>query len=171
MNAHQESVKQFIELASGSKIPVRPEIPDKKVRLLCAQLILEEMRETIAALGYDVRYDNLDAGLYLVETNPVDIIEVADGIADSHYVLSYAACKFGIREQPIQEEVNLNNLKKFDNWSKAELDMYKEYEYTVTKLANGYWCVKDKNGKVQKPPTHKKPDIKALLELQGWTQS
>lgn len=122
---HQQRVNEFMAKA-GQEVPAHPCIPDEKVRLLRARLILEEAMETILALGIDlnVRYTGVGAGGEIPVTkksirfdvNPTrqpDLIEIADGCADISVVTTGTLSACGIADLPLLEEVDRSNLDKF----------------------------------------------------------
>lgn len=75
---------------------------------------------------------------FIEAANNKDIIEVADGLADLLYVIYGAACAFGIDLQPVFWEVHRSNMSKL----------------------GGY---KREDGKLIKPDTYSRPDIKSVL--------
>jgi predicted HAD superfamily Cof-like phosphohydrolase len=126
MRRHVQQVRNFMSLA-GQELPPKPVVPDEATRLLRAKLILEEAMETIRALGVDVRYPVpsggsvasyselvlQDHGFVFGACFPVDLIQVADGVADLTVVATGTALACGIDPEPIQELVDESNLKKF----------------------------------------------------------
>lgn len=77
-----------------------------------------------------------------------DIIEVADALADLLYVVYSAAVAWGIAIDPVFMEVHYANMQKF---------------------APGSYEREDK--KWMKPPGWQPPDIRAVLESQGYETS
>lgn len=71
-----------------------------------------------------------------------DLLEIVDGICDEIYVLLWMAVGYGIYLPPFLKEVCVNNYLK-----------------TIVPP------VRDEKGKLQKPPGHKPPRIKEMLEL------
>lgn len=121
-NVHEWSVKFEAEVNSV------PTIPSQDVKTLRKKLIEEEViNELFPAIDND------------------DIVEIADAIADTLYVVFGTAIAYGINIQPIFDEVHRSNM------SKANPDG------TVTK---------NEFGKVVKPPTYSKADVKSKLEAQ-----
>jgi predicted HAD superfamily Cof-like phosphohydrolase len=84
--------------------------------------------------------------LYALDTK--DMVKVADGIADSIYVLLGTAIAFGIDLEPIWEAVHDSNMKKVRH------DMSDEANNTIHKVV--------------KPEGWQPPDIEGLLKAQGW---
>ena len=151
---HYERVRQFMQKV-GQETPSVPVIPDEKTRLLRAKLILEEAIETINALGVEVRLRSEEgqAGVVTVEphelafaiTGEVDLGGVVDGCADISVVTIGTLIAFGVDDEPVLEEVDEANLRKFGPGSYARED--------------GKWI---------KPPGWTPPDIEGVLERQGW---
>jgi predicted HAD superfamily Cof-like phosphohydrolase len=73
-----------------------PGIPDAVTKELRKKLITEECTELIKALDDD------------------DLIAIADGIADLHYVVSGTALSYGIPEDAVFDEVHRSNMSKAD---------------------------------------------------------
>lgn len=146
MDIHQSRVEQFMKLAKQD-IPDSPEVPDAKIRLLRARLILEEAYETIQALGCDVIESvdpskKFDCIVEVEDSSKIDLSEVLDGLADISVVCTGCASSCGVDMEPILEEVDNNNLSKFGPGHSIRSD-----------------------GKLIKPPNFKGPDIqKHILE-------
>lgn len=121
----------------GVDTPGQIGFPEPHVIELRQRLNLEEVMETIDAL--DDR----------------DMVEAADGIIDSIYVLIGNAIALGLSQACFNElwaEVQRSNLEKF-----------------VWDEALGKWTAyKDAGGKVTKPPGWKPPDIAGVLRRYGW---
>lgn len=151
---HYERVENFHRLA-GQPRPVHIIIPEEERRILRAKLILEEAIETIEALGIDIwiepYYDEpMDVEMKNIVFEPSttrkpDIEEIIDGCCDIIYVTTGTLIEMGVPDKPFQEEIDENNLSKFDDgWYKRE------------------------DGKIMKSPNWKPPKIKELLEEYGW---
>lgn len=99
---------------------------------------------TDAILRTDLIQEELDefAKAYLQG----NLTEVADALGDILYVVLGSAVTFGIDLEPIFEEIHKSNLSKV--WEDGEVH-------------------RREDGKILKPPTFKKPDIKPLLEGQA----
>lgn len=121
----------------GVDCPKQLGFPDPEVLALRKRLNTEEVTETNAAL--DAR----------------DMVEAADGIIDSIYVLVGNALALGISDDCFTElwrEVQRSNLSKF-----------------VMDPVTGKWTVyKDAEGKITKPPGWTPPDIAGVLKRNGW---
>jgi predicted HAD superfamily Cof-like phosphohydrolase len=114
------AVKSF-HVKFGVPLADIPEFPADEIVDLRKRLVEEELSELIQAL--DTR----------------DMIEVADGIADSIYVLIGMALSFGIPLAEVWTEVQRTNMSKEGGSTRAD-------------------------GKILKPEGWKPPDIAAILE-------
>ncbi len=146
---HHQRVLEFM-LRAKQECPRVPTMPDAKIRELRAKLILEEALETIQALGFAVRMESntnevkmSDLAMY-PEYEP-NLVEIADGCADISVVTIGTLIACGIKDQPVLEEVDGNNLAKF--------------------LPGHSWR---EDGKLIKPPGHQKADFAKVLAEQGW---
>lgn len=154
MTKEQQMVRAFMRKAK-QELPDKPTIPDLKTRKLRAKLMLEEVLETInKGLGLAVMQETgLPEGMFVVniddvdfiDVNKPDLVELADGIADSQYVELGTAIACGIDMQPIFKNVHDSNLSKF---------------------IDGYV---DKSGKYRKGKSFRPPDIKNILDKQDWS--
>ncbi len=145
---HYERVKTFMQLA-GQDTPEYPTEPSLEIRKLRAKLILEEALETIEALGFEVViYPNIElTGTlsnehYSIKKNNNDfnMTEVIDGCCDISVVTMGTLIACGVPDNPFLEEVDGNNLNKIRRGTIRE------------------------DGKLVKPPDHKPPRIKEILE-------
>jgi predicted HAD superfamily Cof-like phosphohydrolase len=102
-----------------------PGIPPKDVIELRLRLIEEEWQELQEAIAKN------------------DLVAIADGICDLHYVLSGTSLAYGIPEDECFREVHCSNMTKANP------------DGTVT--------VRE-DGKVLKPPTFTKPDLLTILQ-------
>ena len=142
--AHYRRIRQFMQHA-GQETPSQTTIPDEETRLLRARLILEEALETVHALGVSVhvggRNEALEeSDLHLQPSGPVDLEGVVDGCADVSVVTMGTLVAFGIDDEPILEEVDSANLRKFG--------------------PGGY---RREDGKWMKPADWTPPDIEAAI--------
>lgn len=148
---HQQRVEEFM-LKIGCDLPDKPTIPDEKIRILCAKLILEEAMETIDALGVEFGVGIGGGGISLpskfyhfnFQINPYkscNLEEIADGCLDTRVVSTYTLSACGIPDEEVQLEVDNNNLAKF---------------------GPGHYIRED--GKLIKPPDHKPPNLKSIIE-------
>lgn len=128
----------------GQDTPEIATVPDEKIRILRAKLILEEALETVAALGVTVHVgatEVTEEGLDYAAPNEVDLKEVVDGCADISVVTVGTLIAFGIDDEPVLEEVDASNLRKFGEGSYRRED-----------------------GKWMKPPGWTPPDIMAAID-------
>jgi len=77
----------------------------------------------------------------------VDLVEVADALADMDYVVEGTRLAFGIDGEPVMAEVHRTNMAK---------------------MGPGGKVVRTPEGKVSKPEGWKPPDIASVLIEQGW---
>lgn len=141
--AHYDRVKTFMQKV-GQATPEVATIPDAKIRILRAKLILEEALETVEALGVHVHIGDtevMEEVLAYSASNNVNLQEVADGCADISVVTIGTLIAFGIDDEPLLEEVDASNLRKFGEGSYRRED-----------------------GKWMKPPGWTPPDIMAAID-------
>lgn len=170
-SSHQVAVETFMRLG-GQELPSKPTIPDVEIRRLRAELILEECIETIRSLGFKI--DPEDDNLFLEERYKPNLVEIVDGCSDILVVTTGTLSACGVADIRPIEIVNENNLAKF-KWSDSEVDkLYEDrnnfgkYLWTRFKIGDEiFTCVKDSNGKIIKPPSHKKPSLDKELEEQS----
>ena len=137
-------------LKVGQEVPSEPEIPDARIRTLRAKLILEEALETVLALGVTVTASAANASVELTgddvdltfdPSEAVDLEGVIDGCADISVVTVGTLISFGVDDEPVLEEVDSANLRKFEPGSYMRED--------------GKWI---------KPPDWRPPDILRVVE-------
>lgn len=144
--AHYNRVKDFMQKV-GQDTPEGLTTPGPDIRVLRARLILEEALETVHAMGVTVRAGGADGpvikerSLDLKADGEVDHIEVVDGCADISVVTIGTLIAFGVDDEPVLEEVDESNLRKFEPGSYRRED--------------GKWI---------KPPGWTPPDIRASIE-------
>jgi predicted HAD superfamily Cof-like phosphohydrolase len=133
------------EFHSAMGLPVADElrmltVPERRLRLA---LILEEVGELAEALGSDGHTTD-SIGLVIeglkfdTFTGPVDIIEAADALADTQYVVAGTAVEMGVPLSDVHREVHASNMRKRDGG-------------------------RDANGKWQKPKGWTPPDVAGVL--------
>ena len=120
-----DHVKEF-HTVYGHPIAETPTIPDAKTRLLRVKLIAEEFMEFAKASGFpmdvvfqtgkfpgdkEISYKSVTPEH---DTGEVDIVDVADGLADIDYVTQGANLVWGFPAQKIMEEVQASNMSKLD---------------------------------------------------------
>jgi len=128
MQKLMDQVREFVK-ATGQKIGSEPGDAfrrDVKLGLQLIHLIREELTEFEGAL--------------LVE-DPEGIPDIAYGLGDLLYVITWTALVFGFPMVAIMDEIHRSNMTKF-----------------------GRGVLRDENGKVVKPPGWEKPHIKAILQ-------
>ncbi len=150
---HYTRVRAFMQKI-GQATPASPVVPDEKTRLLRAKLILEEAIETIRAMGVGVRLRDTGGQEGVVTVDPhelsfyvngeVNLEGVVDGCADISVVTIGTFIAFGVDDEPVLEEVDQANLRKFGPGSYERDD--------------GKWI---------KPPDWTPPDILGVLERQA----
>ena len=143
---HYKRVLAFMRRA-GQEAPLSPVIPDAGTRVLRAKLMLEEALETVRALGVSVCMRGAEVsmdGLVFEDTGDPSIEEVVDGCADISVVTVGTLIAFGVDDEPVLEEVDGANLRKFGPGARVRQD--------------GKWI---------KPPDWVPPDIKGVLVRQS----
>lgn len=141
----QHDVREFHRVM-GQPICTSPGVPsDDRVRHRL-RLIHEEYLELVTACGVGVPLSFFEGILYHINNSPlkVDLVEVADALADIAYVVEGANLEFGIDSEAVLAEVQRSNMSKLDD--------------------NGKAIVNDL-GKVTKGPNYSPPDIKKVLSL------
>ena len=118
-----QDIVDFHEQVMKDNFSKKPYIPSVELKELRGVLIIEEIGETLTAIDEE------------------DLIELADGIADSIVVLLGTAVTYGIDLRPIWDEVHKTNMLKKD----GELR---------------------KDGKLLKPEGWKPPEIERLIKGQ-----
>lgn len=147
---HQQRVEALMFRAHQAA-PDFPCEPSEAVRILRARLIVEEVLETLDALGVkisirDEHDEPVGVGfedLEFAAVGTADIVDVADGCADISVVTIGTLSAFGIADDVLLALVDYNNLAKF-----GPGHSYNEF------------------GKLLKPAGHKPPDIEGLLRHQ-----
>lgn len=144
---HAARIAEFMTKA-GQDTPATPTIPSEEIRILRAKLILEEALETVRGLGVGVQVEESvalakDSDLQFFIDGEVDLEEVVDGCADISVVTIGTLLAFGVDDEPVLEEVDQANLRKF---------------------APGSYRRED--GKWMKPPDWTPPDIQGVLDRQ-----
>lgn len=124
---------QDFMMAAEQECPGTPVIPDFSVMQLRFSLMHEELQEFVLAV------DRITIASYLYSDHDV-LTQVADALADLMYVTLGTAVAFGIDIQPIFDAVHVSNMEKFGPGGH--------------KRADGKW---------QKPPDWRAPDLRAIL--------
>jgi predicted HAD superfamily Cof-like phosphohydrolase len=131
MTIHDQ-VKEFMTKVPSQETPGRPIVPDAKTLLLRERLITEEFREYREAVErlIDLR-DNQAPNEDLYQA----WADIADALADLHYVVAGAGVAWGLPMNEVQDTVHQANMYKF---------------------GEGSWVRED--GKQMKPPNWQPPD-------------
>ncbi len=140
---HYQRIKEFMQKA-GQATPETATRPDDETRVLRAKLILEEALETVEALGVRVHSNGApltEEGLDYAAEDAFDLEMVVDGCADISVVTMGTLIAIGVDDEPVLEEVDAANLRKF-----AE---------------GGY---RREDGKWMKPADWRAPDIMAAID-------
>jgi predicted HAD superfamily Cof-like phosphohydrolase len=146
-SALRGQVREF-HTTMGQPVAERPSVPHEDRVRLRAALIAEECLETLAAM-LAIREEAMAYLQSVVKVTianshvRVDMVELADGMADLDYVVEGTRLEFGIDGDPIAAAVHAANMAK----------------------ATGPVAA---NGKRLKPPGWTPPDIEGELRRQGW---
>lgn len=143
---HYNRVLEFM-LRAKQECPLFPTMPASDVRRLRATLILEEALEAIHGLGVSVMMpggsDVEMKSLSFVCSHEPNLVDIVDGCADLSVVTVGTLIACGVKDAPVLECVDENNLAKF---------------------RPGYSIRGD--GKLIKPPGHQPPAIQRVLNEQ-----
>ncbi|PIQ63942.1 MAG: hypothetical protein COV99_00105 [Bacteroidetes bacterium CG12_big_fil_rev_8_21_14_0_65_60_17] len=140
---HYERIKEFMQKA-GQDTPEGAVRPPDETRVLRAKLILEEALETVEALGVRVASKGApltEEGLSYEADDAFDLEMVVDGCADISVVTIGTLIAIGVDDEPVLEEVDEANLRKFAD--------------------GGY---RREDGKWMKPAAWQAPDIMAAID-------
>jgi len=140
-------VREFHE-ALAVPAPAIPAVPDAERIRLRMRLVTEECIEMLEAVYGTSSLAVCDMRGFmrtLIETMPprVDLVSLADALADLDYVVEGTRQEFGIDGGPIADEVHASNMTKVG-------------------------APKDASGKVTKGPGYRPPSIGECLVQQGW---
>ncbi len=132
MKSLADDVARFHEV-TDTPVFVVPEFPSDERIELRVKLVDEEVGETLSAVAAR------------------DMIEVADGIIDSIYVLVGKGLELGLPLEALWNEVHRSNMAK------------------ATEQPDGtFKVVRRADGKVLKPEGWTPPDIAGVLRAHGW---
>jgi predicted HAD superfamily Cof-like phosphohydrolase len=177
MTEEQKRVSEFMKMF-GQNVPERPTQLDEETAQLRAALILEEAFETIVnGLGlkiaipanswdwWEVDEKNLsEQEFYFTKEKEVDLVELADGLADLAYVSSHGtACAAGIDLEPIEKAVDESNKSKL--WKREDLDKVPP-NCKVEDVGNDVYRVKRSDGKIIKSPSYRPANLEPIIEEQ-----
>lgn len=142
---HQIRVREFMKLA-GQDTPDEPTEMSPQTRVLRSNLILEEALETIEALGVAVYVNGFPLQLgnrvVLRVIRAMNWINFVDGCADISVVTTGSLVAAGVDDEPVLEEVDKANLRKF-----------------------GPGSYRREDGKWMKPPDFTPPDIESAIAI------
>lgn len=156
VDASLERRVRAFHLKYGHPVRTTPTILGEEEVRFRARLVTEEYLELLTALGFDVeKYEtssHYGAGcIYVADQlrtlleedplRPADLVECADALADLAYVVEGTAATLGVRMGPVLDEVQRANMSKGENGP---------------------------DGKPTKPEGWKPPDVRRVLEDQGW---
>lgn len=127
MTPAQDRVELFMRKA-GQEVPSIPTCSNEMVRALRWALINEELQELGKALGSE-----------LPECK-ADLVEIADALGDLLVVVLGAACAFGIKMEPIFNEIMDSNMTKFiDGYERPDGKWMKGKSYKPAELKPILW--------------------------------
>lgn len=134
----------------------KPTIPAEQRVRFRLRLIAEEFFELVKATVrgsndglFDAIGDAEDALQWAIDQGPVnvDLVELADAMADLDYVVEGTRLEYGIDGRPVAAEVHRSNMAKLGPDGRP---------------------IKRADGKTVKPPSWTPPDIEGVLRAQGW---
>jgi predicted HAD superfamily Cof-like phosphohydrolase len=180
MELVQSRVKEFMAFF-GQKCPEKPEQLDFETAKLRANLILEEVFETITqGLGLRVYLGNkndLTESICICEEalkeitfeyekdKEVDLVGLADGISDISVVSYGTALAAGIDMENIDKAVAKSNLSKA--WTENDLNNAKRLypDAYIEKYSENLYRLIRKDGKIIKSPNFMKPGEEIKQEI------
>lgn len=183
MSLH-EQVRRFHELG-GIPVLHGPQVPDAERVRLRAALVLEECLELLAAC-YGLDEDGSEArfiakAIEMTTAVPkVNLVKVADALADIDYVVEGTRLEFGIFGAPIADEVHAANMRKFPLCNVCQGGGRMPALTTASKhgpmtdapcahcQGRGRRKVAREDGKILKPEGWVGPDVAAALRAQGY---
>lgn len=115
MKKIQRKVAVFMKEA-GQTVRDRPSLISDHEAELRVRLLIEEVLEFAEASGVRVLVDSIPLELQDISFDrdgTIDLIEIADALADINYVSYGAANTYGIDMGPIDKEVHRSNMSKF----------------------------------------------------------
>ena len=176
MESQQLRVKEFMQFF-GQDCPEKPVQLDEETAKLRANLILEEVFETICdGLGLtvciahgdkSVKVDNAkNVKFSYIKEKEVDLVELADGISDISVVSYGTALAAGIDMEPVDKEVARSNNSKA--WSKNDLETAKTKYPTakVEKYSETLYRLVREDGKIIKSPSYSPANLEEIIENQ-----
>jgi predicted HAD superfamily Cof-like phosphohydrolase len=163
------------------EVPSCVSIPSRAVLELRAKLMLEEVLETIAAMGVNLYLSigeghstklDKEAAIDFAAVGKVDLVEVLDGLCDLDYVGPCGtAVAFGFDMLPAFMEVHRSNMTKC--WTDQEVACLTKDQahYQVLPRPQPYdddrrWVVLSANGKYIKSPSYSLANMLEVLNGQ-----
>lgn len=103
---------------------------------------------------------------YFSDTHTYDPVATLDALCDIRVVADGPILSSGLQGvwQEAMAEVHASNMSKFTTSGFQAGDFALTAPGLTTHENNGFWCVKNAAGKVQKPNWHFKPDLKSIYE-------
>lgn len=139
-----KDVEKFMEVADQI---------DRNTFSLYIGLICEEMLEMLGALGFqgtpleEVEQRTKSGEIDLDELSHEQQVELLDGLLDMIWVTIGAAISMGADVEGAWREVTASNMSKFWGWD------------------DKLYALRDKNGKVMKPPHYRRPELAKFLKV------
>jgi predicted HAD superfamily Cof-like phosphohydrolase len=151
----REAVHDVMQFHQATDTPIlqSPAVPDQQAIERRVALIEEEFLETMRGLGYTYnvsRSGKTPDRLKKVQYKDPDLVELADGIIDSIYVLIGTGLEFGIPMSRVWDEIQRSNMSKKD---------------PVTGK-----ILKRADGKILKGPNFSPADVEKVLASSGSSQ-
>lgn len=175
MEQQQSRVREFMRFF-GQDCPENPTQLDEKTAKLRANLILEEVFETICdGLGLSVCIADGENGAVVVKDpkkvhfiyqkeKEVDLVELADGISDISVVSYGTALAAGIDMEPIDKEIHYSNMSKAFTKEDLENTISKYPTAKVEKYSENLYRLVREDGKIIKSPSYKEADIEQFIK-------
>ena len=136
MTSIRDHVLEFHKAFEHPTAP-KPCIPaDERVRFR-AKLITEEYLETMRSMfdwTFGIAEDELDRAMENSNVR-VDLVEMADGLADLDYVVEGTRLEFGIDGGPIAAEVHRSNMAKLGGGRRSDGKTLKPAGWTPPDIA------------------------------------
>lgn len=133
MKKEQEMVREFHE-KSGAEVAFKPRRPAFSTLCLRAELIHEEWKELLEAIGVgeiDGQVKDWDS----IDYDKYDPVAVADALGDLLYVVLGTAVSCGIDITPIFHEIHRSNMTKFiDGHRRSDGKWIKGPSYSLANL-------------------------------------
>ena len=171
----------------GQELPEKPTQRNEAIAKFRAKIILEEAFETITkGLGLEIQIptndpdfvyidagdEKLVEGIRFQKKREIDLVELADGLADGDYVFSSGTANaFGIDLEPVFDCVHESNMTKL--WTDDEVNSElaagnpNNYSFERVFMEERAFRVKRSDGKVIKSPSYKAADIQSIIAAQS----